>query len=1052
MPNKARFADDDYEEQQPSAVKPPSPIKVSKPQPSFPQLPVVAPGSPTPHNDGSMTDSNQSMDMEMDSGDEEEGGQQQVNESKQDDILISFDSPLKKVPQLYPEIPPADSPIQETEKLATESSPRRLSFPSIFKNNSNNKPPRDSIQGRGQQEEENQTMDFTEIPNNTVQEEEEQTMDFTQVPNRGNEEEEQEQTMEFTQVQNSGYPGEEDEEDNEEEETMEFTRIQNRGHLEEDEQTMEFTKPLGSLNNVPHYEEEEQTMDFTRSYGGNAYNQDEQTMEMTRTIGAIQEYPEDNEEDDERTMEMTQSLGQIRSIPMEEDENEEQTMELTRPLQQQQQKTVNDTEQTMEFTQPVRMETLQEVADDDEKTMEFTRPMQSNVSKQYEESSSEEALIPQPKTPPKKSPRKSKSPVKKSTQSPFQGFEETPVQTQKKKTPSPNKKKRTASPTKSPGNKRAKVAEVADEVSTTPVKQMTPSAVNMPPPSSQRTPSQALKDQIQSLTPRRNSAKRRSPSKQSPTSERKKKTLSLPLESEKVSYTPLRSVKKGEVPNTIDVARPASPTPSKKGSQDLSRSLPAISGDVNEYQNVSLQDFLNMISIDFMDDFLTNTRGHSSFGISHEASSQDPTFSDYVVAAQKFPLVELYDFSIREMKNNVKDAKELFKQLETETLEENPLLFREYIEASADTKQLMNAQFKLVKSYARQQAKSVWYDWRSQLTTGVHEAFLKNFKSLQDDEKMMNKRKPEVEQSYNDISSKYKEMKNKLERMRKRSTELANCDRGQLISAQERLTSRKKELFSVQKSLEEKTNQVRDYRELVETQLQHKRKLQDSIQAAEKIRQANKQIDMQDIFDLRDKFIMIQKCQGFENCKLIDGNILQLILYQTLKVQIDLKTKHIITEPIYGKNEDDGQKLCLDFLNRQAQGYLYGNNEPLSEKLSELRTLWQRASCLNRDIKLYRLQQITTVSEDKIDNEPVLKLSTRLFTENPVPSKMYVKIRIKGSSLAIYPERLEGNITVSVVYGDQWIDNMTETCNNLDKSLSQGGLQGVFSKFIELTE
>ncbi|KAA8916129.1 hypothetical protein TRICI_001713 [Trichomonascus ciferrii] len=993
MPKKALFADA-------GEVKPPSPIR------NFPSLPSAS--FQEPREEESLTDSNQSMDMEIDSDEIVQPGQNQEKQQREE-MLISFDSPAKNVPKLYPDI-------------SDNGEARRLSFPSIFKS---------QPEVEDQAEEDDQTMEFTEIPKQQVQgdaEEDEQTMEFTHVPGN-NRQEDEEQTMDFTQVQQNGPV-----------------------MADDDEQTMEMTRPIGGLSNQFEEEEdegEEQTMDFTRPYGGNSWqneDQEEQTMEMTRAIGSIQQQQSMEEQDeDEQTMEMTQAIGRINrnNETMDEDDGE-QTMEFTRPLSAKAHEGGDDEdEQTMELTKPLQAHTNAD--DEGEQTMEFTKPLPAKFAQEQLEESSNESLIPQPKTPPKKSPRKSKSPASAKGVS----GKKSPVKTATTSTvatpPSKNARKRSSSPRKptpSPSKKPRLSLPEEPPAAATPIKQVTPSAAATAP-GSQRTPSQVLKDQIQSLTPRRSSA-RRTPSK---SASAKRPSIALPFETEKVSYTPLRSVKKPSnsvhvQSSSLDVVGNSSPTPYKK--KDLSTTLPPIQEP--EYQNVSLQDFLNMISIDFMDDFLTSTRGHSSFGVTYEPS-EEPTFTDYVVSAQKLPLLELYDFSSREMKNNVKDAKELFSQLEAETLEENPLLFREYIEASADTKQVMSSQFKLIKSFARQQAKSVWYDWRTQLTNGVHEAFKKNLKSLQDDQKMLEAKRPAVERSYNDISSKYMEMRNKLERMRKRAAELANCDRDELLAAQELLSARKRDLASAQKSLEEQTNQVRDYRELVETQLQEKRRLQDSIQAAEKVRQANKRIEMQDIANLRDKFMTIQKCMDFNQCTLY-GTLLEGIVLETLRVRIDLKTNEITTEPI---SQPTDEALCLSFLNKQISSH-DDKSKPLIDRLSDIRKLWHQASKMNDEINLYRLQHIISFSEEILDNEPALVLSTRLFSETPAPSKMFVKIRIKGSSVATYPSQIQGNITLSLMYGEQWGKTMGETCGQLEQSLLSNGLPGVFNRCIGILQ
>jgi kinetochore protein Spc7/SPC105 len=68
----------------------------------------------------------------------------------------------------------------------------------------------------------------------------------------------------------------------------------------------------------------------------------------------------------------------------------------------------------------------------------------------------------------------------------------------------------------------------------------------------------------------------------------------------------------------------------------------------------------------------------------------------------------------------------MISAIEQDTLEEQPLLFREYMSAPPELRRIMDSQFKLVKTWARHSAKGVWYNWRDQLLGGVMQTLQKN--------------------------------------------------------------------------------------------------------------------------------------------------------------------------------------------------------------------------------------------------------------------------------------------------------------------------------------
>jgi len=61
------------------------------------------------------------------------------------------------------------------------------------------------------------------------------------------------------------------------------------------------------------------------------------------------------------------------------------------------------------------------------------------------------------------------------------------------------------------------------------------------------------------------------------------------------------------------------------------------------------------------------------------------------------------------------------REIETETFQDNPPIFREYMAATSEVRALMDTQFKNVKTHARLLSKAMWYEWRTKLQDGLKE-------------------------------------------------------------------------------------------------------------------------------------------------------------------------------------------------------------------------------------------------------------------------------------------------------------------------------------------
>lgn len=215
--------------------------------------------------------------------------------------------------------------------------------------------------------------------------------------------------------------------------------------------------------------------------------------------------------------------------------------------------------------------------------------------------------------------------------------------------------------------------------------------------------------------------------------------------------------------------------------------------DVDE-ERVHLQDFLNMTSIRFME-LTTTKRRHTIAPGTHLDGSgadgeDDLSLEPCVVAgACTVPMLELYQHSCRELKKYISEGRRIIKEIETDTFEENPPLFQEYMSATPEVKALMDNQFKNVKTHARLLSKAMWYEWRMKLQDGLKEGLINISEGMKSDDLVLQEQQTLLASILPDIRKRYEALVEENSNLEEAAQELADCDPAELQAARDGLIS-----------------------------------------------------------------------------------------------------------------------------------------------------------------------------------------------------------------------------------------------------------------------
>jgi kinetochore protein Spc7/SPC105 len=310
----------------------------------------------------------------------------------------------------------------------------------------------------------------------------------------------------------------------------------------------------------------------------------------------------------------------------------------------------------------------------------------------------------------------------------------------------------------------------------------------------------------------------------------RKQTLTSPV---KRGMTP----KKSQSPQKQPTPTPKKATPRK--SMSPMKPEDAAEG-ASEVERISLQEFLDMTKIRFMDLSTTKRRHTAAPAAFHdvEIEEKEESLDRYVVAgACTLPEYELYQHACHEMKKYISDGRHFVRTLENNVLEENPLLFSEYLTAPPDQRKVMDNQFKNLKTNARLEARGEWYTWRSTLLHDLKAGLLHTMDCFNHDESTLHKQEKLLNDTLPPLVEKKEHLSVECKQLQQRHDELNSCDREELEQTREKLTATDAELEEKKLLLAQLQQELVDKETRIEAAKNRKVECIEEIRGAERVRE-----------------------------------------------------------------------------------------------------------------------------------------------------------------------------------------------------------------------
>ncbi|KAL8837034.1 MAG: hypothetical protein Q9170_002688, partial [Blastenia crenularia] len=471
---------------------------------------------------------------------------------------------------------------------------------------------------------------------------------------------------------------------------------------------------------------------------------------------------------------------------------------------------------------------------------------------------------------------------------------------------------------------------------------------------------------------------------------------------------------------------------------------------------IQLQDFLNITSIRFME--LTTTKRRltvapslreSMSSANIDQSNPEAALESCVVAgACTVPMLDLYQHSCRELKKYIAEGRSIVREIEGDTYDDNPALFREYMTASPDAKAIMDNQFKNVKTHARLLSKAMWYEWRMKLLDGLKEGLVQISDGMDEDSRTLFQQEQLLDPVVPKLIEDNDRLQNEHHNLQVQADELASCDQDELRLARDKLAAvdndlqaKKSILRTLQEGLQAKDKDIQDA-------IERRDEYHAEIKEAERVRQESRGWKLSEITALQENVAALDASSGWKIVSAA-GSALTMTYKDALQLYFTpssfmtpVSSASVLAEnsPISLTYIADSHEYHLRPLTTEKRFFLQIIRAQLqclqqsqvvtSDLLSFISRNWETAVAIAEEIRSLGTQYIT---EATIVSDEVMAVKAVLLLQH-VQTKLEVsfEVQARGGEGDDVKEGLEVAVSskVKVVYGEElkegrmadWVD------------------------------
>ncbi|KAG5359065.1 Spindle pole body component [Yarrowia sp. C11] len=410
---------------------------------------------------------------------------------------------------------------------------------------------------------------------------------------------------------------------------------------------------------------------------------------------------------------------------------------------------------------------------------------------------------------------------------------------------------------------------------------------------------------------------------------------------------------------------------------------PAIPSD-----SLTMTKFLQMIDMQFMDDFLLPGKRQPNADVSQCSLSQ------YLVHSYLHPHVQLYSWAVEHLRKDIEVRSANFAQLDQETLNDVPPIFVDYTSADSGVKLLLNKQFALDKQYYRVEARKSWYQWRKSISMDLYKRLATNRDLLRSDLSI-------IDRDSETVSTQVADLKQALDTANSHLTQLKNLSTDVELKRQvcSELQDVQHELLPLVDKLEQVNQTVVELESEVSQEVQKQDEIKTQLMEQQKRLLDNRHIDFREIEQLQEK---LKKTEQKKGLKLVKFETNGDAVFESRDLTLTVSRESHLVVSISARSSLSGDKCAAVKLLSLGQKTVAGVTADWSR-------VNQFYSALD-DILL------TFNSRYQVTSSGQFELFIKLLTHKG-QSRTDIQVRFPFAEIVNYPNMAGCHVTSKCVYG-----------------------------------
>lgn len=388
------------------------------------------------------------------------------------------------------------------------------------------------------------------------------------------------------------------------------------------------------------------------------------------------------------------------------------------------------------------------------------------------------------------------------------------------------------------------------------------------------------------------------------------------------------------------------------------------SKDEHTVPAVSLTTFLRDIEVKFFDDLEVGTDLPAADSPEGIISIALFTNEDYYRANIQIPLLEVYELSCKELKGKISQGKNLYKELQETANQEVPDLFGKYYGSSYYDQMSMKSHFQVVRDYTREQAKHVWYEWRSKLFKNVSEVLSSNLELLIEDKHALEARLQDLQLQLKSTLANLGAHREDIARFHKIQEQYQQLDSKQIQALKNKLLELNKQLLAHREAIATEQNRLQEVNERILNQNDALDNLSRKIDDAKLGLMKLKHLNPDEISVLETKSKIIQACSGLRFRKKHSKYIYEFEFSPKMSITIDMENTHSADGLVFHPIDSGISTLYNDSLERYCQAI--AETTPfltIFETLAVFRLKWLKLSSIDEQIYALSMLYPITIGE-----------------------------------------------------------------------------------------